>query len=89
MLLGSLLYVATMTWYISSLSVARTIQKHQRLLTLLESLDSGKLIREARDTDLPLVVRHFYHHAGWAQLMEVEMKDWKPLGELDWAAGRF
>ncbi|KAH0626529.1 hypothetical protein JD844_001568 [Phrynosoma platyrhinos] len=61
-------------------SVARTIQKHQRLLSLLESLDSGKLIRETRDTDLPLVVRHFYHHAGWAQLMDVEMKGWKPLG---------
>ncbi|XP_061445580.1 aldehyde dehydrogenase family 16 member A1 isoform X2 [Rhineura floridana] len=61
-------------------NVARTIQKHQRLLSLLESLDSGKLIREARDTDLPLVVRHFYHHTGWAQLMEVEMKGWKPLG---------
>uniref|UniRef100_A0ABM5EI02 Aldehyde dehydrogenase family 16 member A1 isoform X1 n=1 Tax=Pogona vitticeps TaxID=103695 RepID=A0ABM5EI02_9SAUR len=61
-------------------NVAQTIQKHQRLFTLLESLDSGKLIREARDTDLPLVIRHFYHHAGWAQLMEVEMKNWKPLG---------
>lgn len=62
--------------------MARTIQKHQRLLSLLESLDSGKLVRETRDADLPLVVRNFYHHAGWAQLMEVEMKDWKPLGEL-------
>ncbi|XP_066483410.1 aldehyde dehydrogenase family 16 member A1 [Tiliqua scincoides] len=61
-------------------NVARTIQKHQRLLSLVESLDSGKLVRESRDADLPLVVRHFYHHAGWAQLMEVEMKDWKPLG---------
>ncbi|XP_053118529.1 aldehyde dehydrogenase family 16 member A1 [Hemicordylus capensis] len=61
-------------------NVTRTIQKHQRLLSLLESLDSGKLAREARDADLPLVVRHFYHHAGWAQLMEVEMKGWKPLG---------
>ncbi|XP_033025098.1 aldehyde dehydrogenase family 16 member A1 [Lacerta agilis] len=61
-------------------NVARTVQKHQRLLGLLESLDSGKLVREARDADLPLVVRHFYHHAGWAQLMEVEMKGWKPLG---------
>ncbi|KAJ6654360.1 hypothetical protein lerEdw1_006953 [Lerista edwardsae] len=61
-------------------NVARTIQKHQRLLSLLESLDSGKLVWETRDADLPLVVRHFYHHAGWAQLMEVEMRDWKPLG---------
>ncbi|XP_048373450.1 aldehyde dehydrogenase family 16 member A1 [Sphaerodactylus townsendi] len=63
-------------------NVARTIQKHQRLLSLLESLDGGKLLREARDGDLPLVVRHFYHYAGWAQLMEVEMKDWKPLGAV-------
>nr|XP_056720002.1 aldehyde dehydrogenase family 16 member A1 [Euleptes europaea] len=63
-------------------NVARTIQKHQRLLSLLESLDSGKLLREARDADLPLVVRHFYHYAGWAQLMEVEMKGWKPLGAV-------
>ncbi|XP_077171929.1 aldehyde dehydrogenase family 16 member A1 [Paroedura picta] len=61
-------------------NVARNIQKHQRLLSLLESLDSGKLLCEARDADLPLVVRHFYHYAGWAQLMEVEMKGWKPLG---------
>lgn len=29
-----------------------------------------------------MVVRHFYHYAGWAQLMEEEMKGWKPLGEL-------
>ncbi|XP_060111687.1 aldehyde dehydrogenase family 16 member A1 isoform X2 [Heteronotia binoei] len=61
-------------------NIARNIQKHQRLLSLLESLDSGKLLCEARDADLPLVVRHFYHYAGWAQLMEVEMKGWKPLG---------
>lgn len=73
--------------------MARTIQKHHRLLSLLESLDSGTLVREARDADLPLIIRHFYHHAGWAQLMEVEMKDWKPLGELGhagilaWGAG--
>ncbi|XP_038639391.1 aldehyde dehydrogenase family 16 member A1 isoform X2 [Scyliorhinus canicula] len=61
-------------------SVARNVQKHQRLLSVLESLDNGKPIRESRDCDIPLVVRHFYHHAGWAQLMDVEMKDWKPVG---------
>lgn len=61
-------------------SVARTVQKHQRLLSVLESLDNGKPIRESRDCDVPLVVRHFYHHAGWAQLRDVEMRDWKPLG---------
>ncbi|KAM3822451.1 aldehyde dehydrogenase family 16 member A1 isoform 2-T4 [Vipera latastei] len=61
-------------------NVARTIQKHQRLLSLLESLDSGNLIRESQEADLPLVVRHFYHYAGWAQLMEEQMANWQPLG---------
>ena len=40
---------------------------------MLESLDNGKPIRESRDIDMPLVARHFYHHAGWAQLMEREL----------------
>ena len=50
-------------------AVARHVQKHSRLLAVLESLDNGKPIRETRDIDIPLVVRHFYHHVGWAQLM--------------------
>ncbi|XP_074874036.1 aldehyde dehydrogenase family 16 member A1 isoform X2 [Carettochelys insculpta] len=61
-------------------NMARTIQKHQRLLALLESLDTGKPIGETRDRDLPLVVRHFYHHSGWAQLLGTELQGWKPLG---------
>ncbi|XP_061407031.1 aldehyde dehydrogenase family 16 member A1 [Lethenteron reissneri] len=61
-------------------SVARHVQKHQRLLSVLESLDNGKPIRESRDCDVPLVVRHLYHHAGWAQLASQEMGAWKPLG---------
>ncbi|PIK45320.1 putative aldehyde dehydrogenase family 16 member A1 [Apostichopus japonicus] len=63
-------------------SVARHVQKHQRLLSVVESLDNGKPIRETRDADVPLVVRHFYHHAGWAELMDTEMKDWKPIGVI-------
>ncbi|XP_066265133.1 aldehyde dehydrogenase family 16 member A1-like [Branchiostoma lanceolatum] len=61
-------------------SIARNVQKHQRILTVMESLDNGKPFRESRDADIPLVVRHFYHHAGWAQLMDTEMKGWKPIG---------
>ncbi|XP_013908766.1 PREDICTED: aldehyde dehydrogenase family 16 member A1, partial [Thamnophis sirtalis] len=61
-------------------NIAKTIQKHQRLLSVLESLDSGNLIRESQEADLPLVVRHFYHYAGWAQLMEEQMSNWQPLG---------
>ena len=51
-------------------ALARQIQKHSRLFAVLETLDNGKPIRETRDIDIPLVARHFYHHAGWAQLME-------------------
>ena len=46
-------------------ALARGIQKHSRLLAVLESMDNGKSIRETRDIDIPLVARHFYHHAGW------------------------
>ena len=61
-------------------ALARQIQKHARVLSVLESLDNGKPIRETRDIDIPLVARHFYHHAGWAQLMETEMSGYKEIG---------
>ena len=51
-------------------AIARQVQKHSRRLAVLETLDNGKTIRESRDIDIPLVARHFYHHAGWAQLLE-------------------
>ncbi|KAG8140438.1 hypothetical protein E2320_003145 [Naja naja] len=63
-------------------NVATTIQKHQQLLSVLESLDSGNMIRESQEADLPLVVRHFYHYAGWAQLMEEQMSNWQSLGTV-------
>ena len=53
-------------------ALARTVQRNARLLAVLESMDNGKSIRETRDIDIPLVARHFYHHAGWAQLLETE-----------------
>lgn len=61
-------------------AIARQIQKHSRLFAVLETLDNGKPIRETRDIDIPLVARHFYHHAGWAQLMSTEMKGYESLG---------
>ena len=61
-------------------ALARTVQKHSRLLAVLESLDNGKSIRETRDLDIPLVARHFYHHAGWAQLAQAEFAGYEPLG---------
>jgi aldehyde dehydrogenase (NAD+) len=50
-------------------ALARQVQKHSRRLAVLETLDNGKSIRESRDIDIPLVARHFYYHAGWAQLL--------------------
>jgi aldehyde dehydrogenase (NAD+) len=61
-------------------ALARHIQKHSRLLAVLESLDNGKTIRETRDIDIPLVARHFYYHAGWAQLMSSQLAGYQPLG---------
>src|ERR1039457_1560455 len=43
-------------------------------------MDNGKPIRESRDIDIPLVARHFYYHAGWAQLMEDELARFEPVG---------
>lgn len=61
-------------------ALARLLQKHSRLFAVLETLDNGKPIREARDIDIPLAQRHFYYHAGIAQLMESELPDTAALG---------
>ena len=61
-------------------AIARQVQKHSRLLAVLETLDNGKPIRETRDIDIPLVARHFYHHAGWAQLRDREFPGSAPIG---------
>ena len=61
-------------------AIARQVQKHSRLFAVLESLDNGKPIRESRDVDVPLVARHFYHHAGWAQVMAQELRGYRPIG---------
>jgi aldehyde dehydrogenase (NAD+) len=63
-------------------AIARQVQKNSRELAVLESLDNGKPIRESRDIDIPLVARHFYHHAGWAQLMESELNGYEPVGVI-------
>ncbi len=61
-------------------AIARHVQKNARLLAVLETMDNGKPFRETRDFDVPLVARHFYHHAGWAQLMDRELPGSVPLG---------
>jgi aldehyde dehydrogenase (NAD+) len=61
-------------------ALARLVQKHSRLFAVLETLDNGKPIREARDIDIPLVARHFYYHAGLAQLLDSEQPGLQPMG---------
>ncbi len=61
-------------------ALGRAVQRHSRLFAVIESLDNGKPIRETRDIDIPLVARHFYHHAGWAQLLDSEFPGYTPLG---------
>ncbi len=61
-------------------ALARLLQKHSRLFAVIETLDNGKTIRETRDADLPLAARHFYHHAGWAQLQSEEFADYRAVG---------
>nr|WP_321511465.1 aldehyde dehydrogenase family protein [uncultured Celeribacter sp.] len=61
-------------------ALARLVQKHARLFAVLETLDNGKPIRESRDIDVALVARHFYYHAGMAQLMDAELPGREALG---------
>jgi aldehyde dehydrogenase (NAD+) len=61
-------------------AIAREIQKHARLFAVLESLDSGKPIHESREVEMPLVARHFEHHAGWAQLRNETFIGYEPIG---------
>jgi aldehyde dehydrogenase (NAD+) len=61
-------------------AISRGIQRRSRLFSVVESLDNGKPIRESRDIDIPLVARHFAHHAGWAQLLDREFPGMKGVG---------
>ena len=63
-------------------ALARLIQKNSRILAVLETLDNGKPIRESRDIDIPLAIRHFYHHAGWAKIYRDKFPGKEPLGVI-------
>ena len=46
--------------------IARIIQERAREIAVLETLDNGKPIKEARDVDVPTAAAHFFYYAGWA-----------------------
>jgi aldehyde dehydrogenase (NAD+) len=60
--------------------IARRIQERARELAVLETMDSGKPIKESRDVDVPLVAAHFFYHAGWADKLEHVKRGAKPVG---------
>ncbi|CTQ49734.1 aldehyde dehydrogenase family protein [Jannaschia donghaensis] len=61
-------------------AIARGLQKHARLFAVMETLDTGKPIRESRDIDVAKAARHFYHHAGHAALRSETMPNAEPWG---------
>ncbi|MER8575386.1 aldehyde dehydrogenase family protein [Mesorhizobium sp. M1338] len=61
-------------------AIGRAMQRHQRLFAVLETIDNGKPIRESRDIDVPLAIRHFIHHAGWAQALDRDFPGHKGVG---------
>ena len=50
--------------------IARLMQERAKEFAVIESLDSGKVIRESRDVDVPLACNHFFYYAGWADKLE-------------------
>jgi aldehyde dehydrogenase (NAD+) len=56
-------------------AIGRAMQRNARLFAVVESIDNGKPIRESRDIDVPLAIRHFIHHAGYAQNLERDFPD--------------
>ena len=62
--------------------IARRIQERARELAVLETLDSGKPIKESRDVDVPLVAAHFFYYAGWADKLEYAFpgREVRPVG---------
>ncbi|MES2798766.1 MAG: aldehyde dehydrogenase family protein [Bacteroidota bacterium] len=50
--------------------LARMMQERARELSVIETLDSGKTIRESRDIDIPLACNHLFYYAGWADKLD-------------------
>ena len=50
--------------------ISRILQERSREFAVLESMDSGKPIKESRDVDVPLAANHFWYYAGWADKLD-------------------
>lgn len=58
--------------------IARMLQERARELSIIETMDGGKPIRESRDVDIPLVAAHFFYYAGWTDKLEYAFPGKKP-----------
>jgi aldehyde dehydrogenase (NAD+) len=54
------------------------MQERARELAVVESLDTGKPIRESRDIDIPLACNYFFYYAGWADKLEYAFPNRNP-----------
>nr|XP_017823372.3 aldehyde dehydrogenase family 16 member A1 isoform X1 [Callithrix jacchus]XP_035143303.2 aldehyde dehydrogenase family 16 member A1 isoform X1 [Callithrix jacchus] len=62
--------------------LAKVIQKHQRLLWTLESLVTGRVVREVRDGDVQLAQQLLHYHAIQASTQEEALAGWEPMGVI-------
>jgi aldehyde dehydrogenase (NAD+) len=62
--------------------IARILQERSREFAVVESMNSGKPIKESRDVDVPLAAAHFFYYAGWADKLEYAFpnRSPRPLG---------
>ncbi|QBX56248.1 aldehyde dehydrogenase family protein [Nocardioides seonyuensis] len=60
--------------------IARIMQERAREIAVLESIDNGKPIKEARDFDVPTAAAHFFYYAGWADKLKYSGFGDTPLG---------
>lgn len=58
--------------------ISRMLQEKARELSVLETMDGGKPIRESRDIDIPLAANHFFYYAGWADKLDYAFPNQQP-----------
>src|ERR687890_1043708 len=58
--------------------IARILQERSREFAVVESMNSGKPIKESRDVDVPLAAAHFFYYAGWADKLDYAFPNREP-----------
>ncbi|MGH2392732.1 MAG: aldehyde dehydrogenase family protein, partial [Candidatus Limnocylindria bacterium] len=58
--------------------IARIMQERSREFAVVETMNSGKPIRESRDVDVPLAAAHFFYYAGWADKLDYAFPNRRP-----------